>query len=132
MLLALPGAAAASGNDSIETRSECLVSLLLSPDLLLICDSVEAVGAVKAVDFERLDCVTVVLETFEAVSEVESIVSNVSTDAIVDKRCSPVVGAILLGNARSGFPLFDRSRLECLGIGGFKSGDSFSATLGLS
>ena len=90
-----------SGNESIESRSECFVNRLFNPGLLLFRDTLDVVSRVRTES-----CVTVVCDSWEAVSAVVSVAEDnelkVSTEAIVDNLCSPVVGGGLLGNAGKG------------------------------
>jgi hypothetical protein len=97
-----------SGNDNTERRSECLVSLLFNPVFVLFRDRLEEVGPVNTVS-----CVTVVCETSDLVSAVDSVsvmdsvaeleVLKVSTEAMVDNLCTPVVGGCRRGKGGSGF-----------------------------
>jgi hypothetical protein len=98
MLFALP-VTGASGNDKTESRSECLVSLLFSPkpllrglDPLSLKYDVFEVLEVLDVFWVTVVWVTVVCESSENVSVRDEEGIKVSTEAIVERRCCPVVG----------------------------------------
>lgn len=94
-----------SGKDSIDIRSECFVNLLFRPafllvDFLLCLDKLEPVSPVKTVSW-----VTVVSDRSLAVCDsvdAEDEVLNVSTEAMVESLCAPVIGARRLAKVGGG------------------------------
>ena len=116
MLVTRPGSAE-SGKDKTESRSECLVSRLFNPDPdLLVREMLDWVVRERSdfvVPVSAVVAVTVVCDSSDTVSTPDEVALKVSTDTIVDKRWTPVVGAGRFGKGETGFSLSKASKRLC-------------------